>query len=126
MPDMLRSEEPGWHQPPWPQALAATVSPPNPVPKHQAYTHEQHSLAAWELDMSTAHEYVMAAEGVPTTMSFDATLHVGYMLSDSSAPALAQVVQEIESLLSLFKLDDDDVIPPPQTRSSSHKRFAVM
>lgn len=99
-----------------------------PVPDHQVCGDQQHALSEWQLDLSTAHEYVTAEESsdgtAPTTLSFDAALHVGYVLSDASALSLAQEVQEVESLWSLFKLDDDDIMPP-QTRSTTHTSFPI-
>ncbi|KAH7701495.1 hypothetical protein AAVH_31370, partial [Aphelenchoides avenae] len=116
--DGLVSEQPGRQYPPM---LASTAHPSIPMPVHQVYADARYSQAEWELDLNTAHEYVMAEEGsvgiASKTLPSDSTLRVGYVLSDTNAFSLVQEVQEVESLLSVFRLEDEDIIPP-QTRSS--------
>lgn len=125
--DTLRRDQPGPDQPQWPPALPATANPPMPVPGYQTYD-EQNGLTEWELALRTAHEFVMTQQNsvgtAPITLPSSATLHVGYMRSDTNMLSVIREVQEVESLLSVFKLDDDD-IRPPQTRSLNHQRFAV-
>ncbi|KAH7715029.1 TK/KIN6 protein kinase, partial [Aphelenchoides avenae] len=123
--DALRLEQLGWHEPQWPRMRVGAASPSMAVPYHQSCADDQHAPTGWELDMSTAHEYVMAEEAdASITLSFDAPLQVGYVLSDTNALSIAHEVHEVESLLSLFKVEDDDIIPP-QTRSPGCIRFAL-
>lgn len=121
--DTFRSEQLGWLQLQRLPALVETDFSATSVPDHQAYANEQCGPAEWELGLSTAHEYVMAegrsAGTALMTPPSGATMRIGYVLADTSVCSLVQEVQEIESLLYVFRLEDDDIIPP-QTRGPNH------